>query len=662
VSPPRWIARVLRWLTIVLVAVFAAATLFVAAVVPYRFWDSLAFGSWSRAIADTGSLWASTGALNVSRPLFYVPQGLLWRFVSGDEWIGRLLSAAFGALLVASVWALARVLAGDHASRAFLAPLAVGSLLTSGVFATYLAAGMTDVPVAAASAATAFVLWRPLSARAALPLAALGAAATVLAKPSGLLALVGLALATVILRERDAVAGIAGLVVGVALGVGYDAWQAARLDVAISNVLTAGNDDFWLHRGAAARTDAIIGGAWLGDGARIVVVYGLAFGVARAIGGRGQLALAVAAIAAVVWSVAGPLAADGGLGYPFDGTVAGILAWVVLASAMVVAAFVGADDAIPRRAYVALLVWLGPIAVVWATQRPDEPRLLAPAWPALALLAAAGLTAASLALLRIRPALALAPALAVALVALANVVSVDGLGRSGWHDVLHLGATRWEDRHEMENFAYGPFSYELDLARENVGPSDRIVSSDGRLQYFFPGQVDNIYAKTCEEVGGARFFSFLDSGESLEQASLQAQPTNAVAWLQCASPHLQLAGEEAGIYAAYVVGAPPARPPTPGDCHITATPGQGEDAVFGSELDYAAAKALVGRALATGFTGARIERIGCSTFRVVVTGLPDDAKVQSEFRAETARVGFHVTYAQATRYPEVPADIAPVPP
>src|SRR5207342_3479479 len=73
VSPPRWIARVLRWLTIVLVAVFAAATLFVAAVVPYRFWDSLAFGSWSRAIADTGSLWASTGALNVSRPLFYVP-------------------------------------------------------------------------------------------------------------------------------------------------------------------------------------------------------------------------------------------------------------------------------------------------------------------------------------------------------------------------------------------------------------------------------------------------------------------------------------------------------------------------------------------------------------------------------------------------------------
>ena len=46
----------------------------------------------------------------------------------------------------------------------------------------------------------------------------------------------------------------------------------------------------------------------------------------------------------------------------------------------------------------------------------------------------------------------------------------------------------------------------------------------------------------------------------------------------------------------------------------------------------------------------------------MVTGIPDDAKVQADFRAETARVGFQVSYAPALRYPEVAADIAAVPP
>src|SRR6185503_12161214 len=120
--------------------------------------------------------------------------------------------------------------------------------------------------------------------------------------------------------------------------------------------------------------------------------------------------------------------------------------------------------------------WLGPIAIVWATQRPDEPRLLAPAWPAFALLTAAALTSASVALVRYRPATALVPAAAVAVIALANLVSVDGLGRDGWRSLLDLGPSGWSNRSEMENFAYGPFSYQLDLARENVHAGDRIVS------------------------------------------------------------------------------------------------------------------------------------------------------------------------------------------
>jgi hypothetical protein len=214
----------------------------------------------------------------------------------------------------------------------------------------------------------------------------------------------------------------------------------------------------------------------------------------------------------------------------------------------------------------------------------------------------------------------------------------------------------------MENFAYGPFSYELNLARENVSDAERIVSSDGRLTFFFPGQVEVGYARSCGELDGARFFSFLSAGESLEFAELERQPTDPLAWIQCARPSVELVGEQAGTYAAFVVGGPPARAPTPEDCRIASTAGQLLDAVFGRELSYSEAVALQARALEVGFVGTRIERTGCSTFRVVVTGIPADAAVQADFASQAADVGLPVEYEPAMRYPEVPADIAPVAP
>ncbi|HXF99002.1 MAG TPA: anthranilate phosphoribosyltransferase [Gaiellaceae bacterium] len=136
-------------------AVFAAAALFAALVMPYRLWDSLAFGSWSRSIAAGHGLWENAGPLYLQRPLFYVAQGLVWRVVEGD-WGGRLLSLAFAAAFVLAVGALARRLApAGPACSARLVPLAVGVALASSLFATYLAAGMSDVPVAALVAAAA---------------------------------------------------------------------------------------------------------------------------------------------------------------------------------------------------------------------------------------------------------------------------------------------------------------------------------------------------------------------------------------------------------------------------------------------------------------------------------------------------------------------------
>jgi hypothetical protein len=409
------------------------------------------------------------------------------------------------------------------------------------------------------------------------------------------------------------------------------------------------------------RWDVIASAGWIGEGARPLVLYGLAYGIARAVGGGTRVSLAAAAVVALGWSVLGPIVAGDGVGYPFHGSVLGSASWLTLAAVAVAAPLFAEDDPVPRRTMVALLVWLTPTAVVWASQRPDEARLLAPAWPAFALLSGSALACASVALLRRRATLSLVPAAAVSVIALTNVTSVDGLGGAGWRSLLELGPSGWRDTAEMENFAYGPFSYHLNLARENVGPDDRIVSSDGRLGYFFPGRVEVTYARTCSDVEDARFFSLLTAGESLELAELGRQPTNPIGWMQCRRPSLELIGEQPGIYAAFVVGGPPARRPTAVDCHIAAGAGQLVDAVFATG-SYGEVATTARRALELGFEGTRVERTGCSTFRAVVTGMPDDPSVQQDFRRQARSVGLHVAYARAERYPEVSREIPPVSP
>ena len=66
----------------------------------------------------------------------------------------------------------------------------------------------------------------------------------------------------------------------------------------------------------------------------------------------------------------------------------------------------------------------------------------------------------------------------------------------------------------------------------------------------------------------------ISSGESLEFARLSQQPTDPLAWIQCTNPAVELVGEQAGIYAAFVVGGPPARPSLPEECRIAPTTGQ----------------------------------------------------------------------------------------
>src|SRR5688572_12582277 len=165
---------------------------------------------------------------------------------------------------------------------------------------------MTDVPVAAMVAATGAAAWAERIGKRRLALVVLLAAATVLAKPTGLLALAGLAAALLVLAGRRSLRPLAALGAGVGLPLLFASWQAARIDDGILDFLTAGNDEFWRERGAAARWDALARAEWMGAGLRLLVLYALAHALARVAGARPRVALGVAAGVAIGWSVLGP--------------------------------------------------------------------------------------------------------------------------------------------------------------------------------------------------------------------------------------------------------------------------------------------------------------------------------------------------------------------
>jgi hypothetical protein len=654
--------RIVLWLQVVLLGtVFLAASLFVAVVLPYRSWDSLSFGAWSRQIAAGQHIFSDVIATNLNRPLFYVGQGYVWRWLGYHEWLGRSLSVAFSAAFVLGVWLVAR-----HVGRKsdLFRALAVAVALASSVFATYVAAGMTDVPVAATSVLAAAALWSRAPARLRLPLTAIAAAAAGLAKPTGFVALVGIACATPFLlrgpdERKRLIGGLAALAVGAAAALAYDAVEAHRLHQSLYGFLHAGNTDYYLAQGAAQRWERIARGDWLGNAARLPVLYGLVYGLARAAGSRARVALAIAAPAAIGWSIAGPMLADGGgRPYPFDGGVTlGAIGFVALSTCLLGAPFLGADDPLARSSYAALLVWLAPGLLVGLALRSDDVRFLSPAWPPAVLLAGAALAVAGSALGRVKPVVALVPVTALTLLVVANLTAIDGLGASGWRALRDLGRSGWGDQARVENLAFGPFSYELDLARANVGPGQRIVSSDGRLKYFFPGRVSVEYPKSCADLSGARYFALLTGGESADIASrVIGTSADPLAWAQC--PGLTLVGEQPGIYAVFVAGKP-SRAPTLDDCHISTSPGQLLDALFAHDVTYAKARDVARRAAAVGF-GTHIEQTGCATFRVVVTGVPEPTAAQADFRGEARRSGFSVQIVPALRYPEVAPDVPPI--
>ena len=475
-------ARVMAGLAI---AFYGAAGL-LAVTMPYKQWDALSYGEWSRLIALTGNLrFDDVGSVDYHRPLFYVGQGLLWLVFGYHEWIGRLFSLLFSLILAGSVWLVAR-----HVSRREIVAgaAAVAVLAMSPIHAEFAAGGLSDIPAGAMVAATAVVAW-VYSGRGRPLLLVIVAALAVTAKPTALTPLLGLLLATLICPRADlrrrAYETALPLTAGVGLGLMWDVVHARYVGVPLTEFMRAGVTDYYVDLARKARWDVLLSMGWFGGTLRSLLIFSLTYAATRATGVRHSRAALTSAAMASLGSVVGPLLATGHFSfYPFaSASGPEVVAQIALVAALWLAAACP-ESAVPSRVWTSrLLVWAAPGTLIWLLYRADDLRLLGPSWAPLIVLMALSVGVVIKGAARLAPAAALVPVAAIAVVAAYNVNNLDGLGEAGWGQFRAMGIEGWRDEDQMRNLAYGPFSYELEsVERASLAPisvSSRATEGSG---------------------------------------------------------------------------------------------------------------------------------------------------------------------------------------
>jgi len=629
----RWFARA----AFATAAAIFALALLIAVTLPYGGWDSLYYGTWSRLIGLHGGFhFDSVVAVDLHRPLFYVLQGELWHAFGYHAWLGRLLSLFFTVVLVVCVVRIARHWGGRLTA-------AVAALVTLGITDVEIHAsdGLTDVPAAATIALVAAILITVRRSPRRAVLLVVAALLAVLAKPSGLVGVASLCLASAIgsraeLRRRVSL-DVAPMAAGLLLGLGYDWLQARHEHMGLRSFLQSGTGaGIWAQKSAAARPDALYGWDWLGRPLHVALVFACAYALLRVCTMRHRHAVLVAVPVAWGWSAFGPLLADHGF---HPGFTPSRLATYALALALPATAFAPAQ-LVPSRLRVArLLVWAAPAVAVWTEYTAYDTRLVAAAWPALALLISLLVAGGLAALVERAQVLAAVAAAALIVLALANVTELNGFGHAGWQQYRSGGWSGvWNDS-LMRNVAYGQFEYELDAVRRQLRPADRVFGDDGRLGFFFPGRVDYEQSGSCGDLAGFRVFVFLFSNESRALAQEQGGPGTIGSWESCRNPRLSLVAEIPGNYAVFTVGKPTV-PPRPSDCGAAAPP-PGLAAVFGSSRTKAGIDGIVRHVAKYGFIQVKAVQVNCEQFLALETGIPDE-KTGRSIVAEARTVDVHV--------------------
>ena len=531
------IATVIAWAA---VAVFLALAFMLAIVIPVHAQDALTFGEWSRLISQHWHLhYDAATPQEYGRPLYYVLQGWVWGVFGFHEPLGRILSGLFSLLLLGALaWILrARDWGGLAAA---LGALAVVSM---PVYAAQISSGLTDIPVAALVALAGAILWgRRPGVGGAIALAVTCALA-LLAKPSALLALAGLALAQLLVNESwrsRLLYRAVPIAVGVGIGLIYDAVQAGYVHQGLRTFLQAGvNTAYYRALADESRRYALLDGAWFGDGLRVAAFFAAAYAVLRLTGVRHRLCVAVGVPLALLFSWLGPWLAA----HRADGTVGALhspgAAFAAIGTALfLLAGMFGFGNAVAqRRELLQLAVWAIPTFVAWLVYGAYDFRLLAPAWPPLlALIVLAALPAAT-AFARRGALVAAVPVALFAIVVAENAYNLDGLGKSGWSELRRTD--HWLDRDQTRAIVMPAFSHALVVVRRQMRDGDDMVSPEGAFRFFFPGHVEQSYPNSCEFLHRFRVFVLTtDEGSQRYMRDFLHVSPDPSFWAACKTPRL----------------------------------------------------------------------------------------------------------------------------
>jgi hypothetical protein len=550
------LAGAITWLT---TALFFAAVVLVAIVIPIHAQDALTFGEWSRLISQHWHFHVPAATpQEYGRPLFYVLQGWLWGLIGFSDVSGRLLSGLFSVVLLVGLVLLVR----DRAWGRLAGLLAVLALIATPVYGAQVVSGLTDIPVAALVAVAGALVWgrRPGPARAATSGAV--AALAVLAKPSALLALVGLALAQLLVAESwrgRLLYRVAPLAAGLGLGLVYDATQARYVHQGLRTFLQSGvNTAYYRSLADEARRFALLDGSWFGDGLRVAIFFALAYTALRLARSSHRTAVFAGVPVALLASWLGPWiavherhAGVGALHSP------GAAAAAIGTAAFLAAGALSYQDAVADRTELArFTVWALPTFAAWALYGAYDFRLLAPAWPPLlALVVLSSLPAAS-ALAR-RGVVALAvPFLLFAVLVAENVYNVDGLGRSGWSELRRTPVHDWSDRETMRAIVMPAFSRALAAVRPQMRPGDLLVSPEGAFRFFYPGRVEQSFPNSCDFLHRFRVLVLLtDEGSKRYMEQFLHVSADPAFWAACKQPRLKQLTDGSEGYAVFRIGA-----------------------------------------------------------------------------------------------------------
>jgi hypothetical protein len=379
-----------------------------------------------------------------------------------------------------------------------------------------------------------------------------------LAKPSALVALVGLALAQLLVGESwraRLVYRVAPIVVGIGLGLVYDLTQARYVHQDLWTFLQAGvNTDYYRTLAGEARLFALLDGSWFGDGLRVAVFFALLYAALRLVGVAHRIAVLAGVPVAVFLSWFGPwLAAR-----EQDFTVGALHSAGAAAAAIGTAAFLAFavnshPDALATRGELArFAVWTLPTAVAWSVYGAYDFRLLASGWPPLlALVVLAALPAAG-ALARRGAFVAAVPFALFAIVVAANVYNLDGLQKSGWDELRRTD--HWLDEDETRAIVMPAFSRALVAVRRQMRPGDSLVSPEGAFRFFFPGHVEQSYPNSCEFLHRFRVFVLTtdEGSKRYMQDFLHVSPEPSY-WAACKQPRLTQLTDGSEGYAVFRV-------------------------------------------------------------------------------------------------------------